>query len=100
MNGTIVKIVRIYVTEGDDFLPVILEYLHHTLKVRGATVFRGITGFGHSGEMHESRLLTMSLNLPLTIEFFDTLEKVSEALAHLAPIIGESHMVSWEAVAY
>lgn len=100
MNNTAIKIVRIYITEGDDLLHPILEYLHHTLKVHGATVFRAISGFGESGTIHESKLLTMSLNLPLVVEFFDTPDQIQTALNYLSPLVGKSHIVSWDAAAH
>jgi PII-like signaling protein len=45
----------------------LLQYLHDDKKVRGVTVFRGITGFGVSGEYHSSKLIDMSLDLPVVI---------------------------------
>jgi len=98
-NDTAIKIVRIYITEEDELLHPILEYLHNTLKIRGATVFRGISGFGQSGAIHESKLLTLSLNLPLVIEFFDTPATIKRALDYLIPLVGKAHIISWDAEA-
>ena len=63
----------------------LLQYLHDESKVQGVTVFRGITGFGSSGEVHSSTLIDMSLDLPIVIEFSDTAEKVVNAPSN--PII-------------
>lgn len=87
--------VRVYVMEAEKQLQPILSYLHDTIKVRGVTVFRGITGFGKSGEMHSSTLIDLSLNLPITIEFFDSKERINEIIAHLATKVEAGHIASW-----
>lgn len=75
----------------------LLAKLHDDEKVRGVTVFRGISGFGRSGRMHSSSLLDLSMDLPLVIEFFDEPAKVSGILEHLAGILEPDHVVSWKA---
>jgi hypothetical protein len=95
-----VTVVKIYITEGDDLQHKIMDYLHKTVKIRGATVLRGISGFGHSGAIHDNTLLYMSLDLPLVIEFFDVAEKITPAIEYLSKLIGERHMISWEANSY
>ena len=71
MISTSVLIVRIYLHESQSIMKELLEFLHDESKVRGVSVFRGITGFGTSGKYHSSNLIDMSLDLPLIIEFFD-----------------------------
>lgn len=100
MTNTQVTMVRIYTTEGHKVEAKILDYLRHDIKIRGVTVFRGITGFGHSGEMHDSKLLYLSMDLPIVIEFFDTPDKAQQAIEHLTPLLGESPIVSWQAVTH
>jgi len=92
-----VTVVRIYLTEADKMIDTLLKRLHDWEKVRGVTVFRGISGFGKSGAMHSSQLLEMSLNLPVIVEFFDEAEKVDAILEHLTSTIEPGHMVSWSA---
>lgn len=89
--------VRIYLTETEAHLETLLKRLHDWEKVRGVTVFRGISGFGKSGEMHSSSLLDISMDLPVVIEFFDEPAKVSAIMDHLATIIEPGHIVSWSA---
>jgi PII-like signaling protein len=89
--------VRIYLTEGEGLMKELLARLHDEEKVRGVTVFRGITGFGRSGVMHSSTLLDLSLDLPLVIEFFDEPAKVRRILSHLRDILQPGHVVSWPA---
>lgn len=87
--------VRVYVMEAEKQLKPILSYLHDTIKVRGVTVFRGITGFGKSGEVHSSGLIDLSLNLPITIEFFDSKAQVGSIIQHLSTMVESGHIVSW-----
>jgi PII-like signaling protein len=92
-----VTIVRIYLTEAESKLNPLIKRLHDWEKVRGVTVFRGISGFGKSGVMHSSALLDMSLNLPVVVEFFDEPAKVTTILAHLNEMIDPGHIVQWRA---
>jgi len=92
-----VTMVRIYLTEAESKLNPLIKRLHDWEKVRGVTVFRGISGFGRSGTMHSSMLLDMSLNLPVVIEFFDEPEKVATILTHLNTMVDPGHIVHWRA---
>lgn len=97
MSETDVLIVRVYLHEAKSQLEELLKYLHDESKVRGVTVFRGITGFGVSGEYHSSKLIDMSLDLPLAIEFFDVPEKVKPIIEELNKKIKPGHLVYWPA---
>ena len=92
-----VTMVRIYITEAEKVMDTLLKRLHDWEKVRGVTVFRGISGFGRSGAMHSSKLLDMSLDLPVVVEFFDEPGKVATILEHLAGMIDPGHIVCWQA---
>ncbi|NOY16934.1 MAG: DUF190 domain-containing protein [Gammaproteobacteria bacterium] len=92
-----VTVVRIYCTEGKGRLKDLLSRLHDDYQVRGVTVFRGIAGFGVSGQLHSSSLLDLSLDLPQVIEFFDTPEKITEILSELADMFEPGHVLSWNA---
>jgi len=97
MRHSKVTMVRIYLTEGERLMKTLLAKLHDEEKVRGVTVFRGISGFGTSGVMHSSTLLDLSLDLPIVIEFFDDPDKVQHILSHLKSILPKGHVVSWPA---
>lgn len=97
MSMTDVTVVRVYLTEEKKALKELMAYLHDEQKVRGVTVFRGITGFGKSGEIHSSNLLDMSLSLPVAIEFFDEPGKVQQILEALDARLEPGHVVSWQA---
>ncbi len=49
----------------------------------GASVFRGIEGFGSSGRVHTSRILDLSENLPAMIVIIDAAEKIHGFLPRL-----------------
>ncbi len=99
MNLVKVTMVRIYITEGSKLLKPVMNYLHNEAKLRGVTVFRAISGYGDSGGEHCSSLVDLSLNLPLTVEFFDHPEKIKQALEYLNKMIKPEHVVFWDAQA-
>jgi len=95
--GTEVRVVRIYINEGQHLFEQLMAVLHDQEQVAGVTAFRGIAGFGKSGRMHSSTLLDISLDLPLILEFFDRPEKVDRVLEKLSSLIEPGHIVSWSA---
>ncbi len=97
MRHSDVTLVRIYLTEAEKTLKTLLAKLHDEEKVRGVTVFRGVSGFGRSGKVHSSTLLDLSLDLPVVVEFFDEPAKVNRILSHLKDILPPGHVVSWPA---
>lgn len=92
-----VTVARIYVTEGNHAYEKVFQRLHDEHKVNGVTVFRGISGFGRSGEAHSSVLLDVSFDLPVVIEFFDEDEKVQSVIQSLKDIIPECHILTFDA---
>jgi PII-like signaling protein len=97
MKTSEVTMVRIYLTEGEPLYKQLFSRLHDEEKVRGVTVFRGVTGFGRSGQVHAAALLDLAFDLPLVIEFFDEPAKVRRILSHLRDILPPGHVVSWNA---
>jgi len=97
-NGTSeVSMVRIYLTEGEAQLKSLMKRLRDWEKLRGVTVFRGISGYGESGVIHGADLVDLSLNLPIVVEFFDEPVKIDEIWEHLQDFIKPGHMVRWNA---
>ena len=92
-----VTMVRIYFNESEAMLKSLLKRLHDWEKVKGVTVFRGVSGFGPSGATHTSVAENLSLNLPLVVEFFDEPAKIQAILEHLSTTIRSGHMVTWSA---
>src|SRR5580658_9428144 len=84
--------ISIYVSEGSKHhgIPVyssILDFLFYR-GVSGATVMKGIAGFGADHRMHSASIVEISDQMPLKIEFIETPEKVSEILGKLEELVG------------
>ncbi|MBN2039209.1 MAG: DUF190 domain-containing protein [Spirochaetes bacterium] len=81
---------RIFIGENDHYKNKPL-YEQIVLKARelnlaGATVLRGILGFGASSKIHSSKILTISEDMPVVIEIVDTEENINR----LMPFIDET----------
>jgi len=84
--------VSIYLSEGSTHHGVptyssILDFLFYR-GVSGATVLKGIAGFGADHHMHSASVVEISDNLPLKIEFIESREKVNEILGKLEELAG------------
>ncbi len=81
------KMLRLLFTEGDKYggkpLYEAIVDKCRDLHIAGATVFRGIEGFGHTGEIHHSHLVAH--DLPILVTIVDT----PENLTRLVPAIEE-----------
>jgi PII-like signaling protein len=82
----------IYLSEGSKHHGVptyssILDFLFYR-GVSGATVLKGIAGFGADHHMHAASIVEISDNLPLKIEFIESREKVNELLGKLEEMAG------------
>ncbi|MGD2074739.1 MAG: DUF190 domain-containing protein [Gammaproteobacteria bacterium] len=97
MKWETVTFIRVYLTEANTTLKPLLQRLHDEEQVRGVSVFRAVSGFGGSGIIHTSSLLDLSLDLPVTVEFFDRPEKVASILEHLSDLVESGHIVRWQA---
>jgi PII-like signaling protein len=86
--------VRVYLTESDRELKPLLKCLHDELKVCGATVMRGVAGFGASGVVHSAGLVDLSTDLPLVLEFFDRPDRARAAIERIKDFVEPGHVVS------
>jgi PII-like signaling protein len=89
--GKAVK-VSIYLSEGSKHHGVptyssIIDFLFYR-GVLGATVLKGVAGFGADHHMHSASIVEISDNLPLKIEFIESREKVNELLGKLEELAG------------
>ncbi len=55
----------------------------------GATVLRGLEGFGKHHRMHTAKILRLSSNLPIIIEIIDRPEKIESFLSLIDPVLTE-----------
>ena len=90
-TGKAVK-VSIYLNEGSTHhgastLSSILDFLFFR-GVSGATVLKGVAGFGADHHIHSASSVEISDHLPLKIEFIETREKVDELLGKLEELAG------------
>ncbi|CAL9370771.1 hypothetical protein SUDANB176_00863 [Streptomyces sp. enrichment culture] len=83
----------VFVGENDTWRhrPLYSEIVHraHAAGLAGASVFRGIEGFGASSLVHTSRLLSLSEDLPVAIVVVDTEERVRAFLPELDALVTE-----------
>ncbi len=92
LNAGPAKKVAIYVGEdqqyhGHSVYAAILDFLFYR-SVSGATITRGIAGFGADHHLHTTRLVELAANLPVKIEFIETSERVEELLPKLHEMVG------------
>ena len=57
------------------------------LGLAGATVWRGIEGFGASSRIHTAKILRLSEDLPIIVEIVDSEEKIRAALPELDALV-------------
>jgi len=65
----------------------ILDFLLHH-GVSGASVFKGVAGFGVDHHLHSASFVELSDHLPVKIEFIETPEKVDELMGKLTELAG------------
>ncbi|UXY25938.1 DUF190 domain-containing protein [Streptomyces sp. HUAS TT20] len=85
--------VTVYIGENDTWhhRPLYAEIVHRARAagLAGASVFRGVEGFGASSMIHTSRLLSLSEDLPVAVVIVDTEERVRAFLPQLDELVGE-----------
>jgi PII-like signaling protein len=89
--GKAVK-VSIYLSEGANRHGIstyssVLDFLFFR-GVSGATVLKGVAGFGADHHIHSAGFVEISDHLPVKIEFIETREKVDELLGKLEELVG------------
>jgi uncharacterized protein len=95
------RLLRIFIGESDTFEGrPLYEAIVETLRregLAGATVLRGIEGFGKSSRLHTAHILRLSEDLPMVIECVDNAERIEEVLPLLDAMIGDG-LVTMERV--
>ncbi len=86
-------LLRIFIGESDKYKDKAL-YEQIVIKARelnlaGATVVRGIMGFGADSRMHSAKLLRLSEDLPIVIELVDIEENLNKLLPFLDETVQE-----------
>ncbi len=85
-------LLRIFIGESDRWehkpLHEAIVLKARELHLAGATVLRGAMGFGKSSRLHTTKILRLSMDLPLVIEIVDSEEKINAFLPVLDTMIG------------
>jgi len=87
------NLLRIFIGESDSHNGIPLyEWIVNKARengLAGATVIRGIEGFGAHSRIHTTKILRLSEDLPIIIEIIDTLEKIENFLPQIDESIHE-----------
>ena len=91
------KKVTIYIGEdvhrhGEPLYLAVLNYLF-SHRVAGATVVKGVAGFGAEHHLHTTRLLEISGNLPIRVEFIETAETLDALMPAIRQLVTEGLIV-------
>ena len=86
-------LLRIFIGESDKrngrpLYEVIVEEARRR-GLAGATVLRGVMGFGANSRIHTSKILRLSEDLPMVVEIVDEADKINALLPDLDTMIGE-----------
>lgn len=87
------KLLRLFIGESDTWhgkplFQAIVERVREE-GLAGATVIRGIEGFGADSRLHTSRILRLSEDLPILIEIVDTPERIDRVVPILDEMVSE-----------
>jgi len=87
------KLLRIFVGENDRYegLPL-YEWIVRKARengLAGATVLRGLEGYGAHSRLHTAKILRLSNDLPIVVEIVDAEEKIQSFLPLIDDAVGE-----------
>ena len=87
----------VFVGEDDQWhhRPLYHEIVHraHKSGLAGASVLRGIEGYGASSRIHTTRLLSLSEDLPIAVVIVDTEERVRAFLPELDELVTDGLVI-------
>ncbi|MFP4469467.1 MAG: DUF190 domain-containing protein [Bacteroidales bacterium] len=92
---------RIYIGESDTwkgenlYSAIVLKA--REMKLAGATVFRGIMGYGANSHIHTTKVLRLSEDLPVLIEIVDTEENINRIMPFIQETVRQG-MVTQEKI--
>ncbi len=88
------KLLRIFIGENDRIgqVPMYEKIVFDAKKlgISGATVLRGIMGFGANSRIHTAKLLEISSDLPLIVELVDTEDKIRAFTTHVEQLFEQA----------
>ncbi len=87
------EVIRIFIGESDHYegRPLYEAIVTAARKrgMAGATVLRGVLGFGVHSRIHTAKVLRLSEDLPMVVEIVDKTERIEEFLPELDKMVGE-----------
>ena len=101
--GEKAKRLRIYISSTDKFkhtpLYEVIVYAARRYGITGATVLKGIMGYGASSEIVSNKLWEITEKLPLVVEIIDESHKIDSFFESIRPYfekIGKGHIITVE----
>lgn len=95
------KRLRIYISSTDKFehkpLYEVIVYSARSFGITGATVLKGIMGYGASSEIYNNKLWEISEKIPLVVEMIDEPDKIEAYIESVKPFfenIGKGHIIT------
>jgi uncharacterized protein len=92
------KLLKIYISESSKYkshnLTNALIAKFKEIGMAGATVSRGIEGYGQSKAIHSMKVLDLSSSLPIVIELVDTYEMIEQAILIAKEMVNEGLIVT------
>jgi uncharacterized protein len=100
-SGDKAKRIRIYISSTDKFehkpLYEVIVYSARSSGITGATVLKGIMGYGASSEIYSNKLWEISEKIPLVVEIIDESHKIDSYIESVKPFfenIGKGHIIT------
>ncbi|MCC7155683.1 MAG: DUF190 domain-containing protein [Bryobacterales bacterium] len=94
LQGHHAKLLRIHISESDRYqgkpLHEVIVAKCRDLKIAGATVFRGLEGYGETAEMHKAHLVRH--DQPIVISIVDSAERLSVLIPEIEELIDTGMM--------
>jgi len=86
-------LMRIFIGEADKhgrrpLYQALVEELRRE-GIAGATVLRGVLGFGAGSQLHSENLLRVSQDLPVVVEVVDSRENIDRVMARVTEMVGD-----------
>lgn len=96
------KLLKIYIGESESYHHMALYHaLIEKIKkqgMAGATTVRGIEGYGAGGQIHSTRVLRLSEDLPIVIEVVDYEEKINALIDMIRDMVTSGVMITMQDV--